>query len=106
VKDDLIEIHCAVPTKKAGKKIARHLVKKSLCACVNLLPKMDSFYIYEDAFCEDKEHLLLIKTDKAHFKAVEKAIIKRHPYALPEIIALPVTKVSKEYYEWVKTSLR
>lgn len=102
----LIQIQCSVPSKKAAKKIARKLVEEHLCACVNILPKMRSFYIYEGEFCEDEELLLLIKTDEAHYSAVEKWILSLHPYEIPEIIALPVLQGAKKYVNWAKKALK
>ncbi|MCJ7764921.1 MAG: divalent-cation tolerance protein CutA, partial [Thiovulaceae bacterium] len=101
----LIQIQCSVPSKKTAKKIAKKLVEEQLCACVNILPKMSSFYIYEGEFCEDEELLLLIKTDKTQYDAVEKWIFSLHPYAVPEIIVLPVLKGAKDYLNWAKKAL-
>ena len=106
MKASLIQIQCSVPTKKVAKKIARKLVEERLCACVNILPKLKSFYIYEGEFCEDDELLLLIKTDKKHYKAVEKRILSLHPYEIPEIIVLPVVKGSDDYIDWAKKALQ
>jgi len=102
----LIQIQCSVPSKKIAKKIAKKLVEEHLCACVNVLPKMSSFYIYEGEFFEEEERLLLIKTDEAHYGAVEKCILSLHPYEVPEIIALPVLKGEKAYVDWAKEALK
>ena len=106
MKASLIQIQCSVPTKKVAKKIAKKLVEEHLCACVNILPKMTSFYIYEEEFCEDEELLLLIKTDKEHYKAVETRILSLHPYDNPEIIALPIVKGAEAYIDWAKKALK
>ena len=106
MKASLIQIQCSVPTKKVAKKIAKKLVEEQLCACVNILPKMSSFYIYEDKFCEDEELLLLIKTDKKHYKAVETRILSLHPYDIPEIIAIPIIEGSDTYIDWVNKALK
>ena len=106
MKTTLIQIQCSVPSKKVAKKIAKTLVEEQLCACVNILPKMRSFYIYEGEYCEDEEFLLLIKTDKEHYKAVEERILSLHPYEIPEIIALPVIKGAKDYVKWAKKALK
>ena len=106
MKTPLIQIHCSVPSKKVAKKIAKSLVEEHLCACVNILPKVTSFYIYEGEFCEDEELLLLIKTDKKHYKAVEKRILALHPYEVPEIIALPVINGHKAYRKWAQKALK
>lgn len=101
----LLQIQCSAPTKKVAKKIAKTLVDTHLSACVQIIPKLHSFYIYKGEFCEDEEFLLLIKSDVAHFKAVEKCILDLHPYELPEIMSLPVVKSSKAYEQWVKEAL-
>ena len=106
MKTQLIQIHCSVPSKKVAKKIARTLVEEHLCACVNILPKVTSFYIYEGEFCEDEELLLFIKTDKKHYRAVEKRIISLHPYEVPEIIVLPVLDGADAYVKWAKKALK
>ncbi len=106
MKASLVQIQCSVPTKRMAKKIARKLVEEQLCACVNILPKMTSLYIYEDEFCEDEEILLLIKTDKEHYRAVEKRILSLHPYEVPEIIAMPVIKGANDYVKWAKKALK
>ncbi len=105
MKTKLIQIQCSVPTKKVAKKIAKKLVEEHLCACVNIVPKMTSFYIYDGEFCEDEELLLLIKTDKAHYRAAEKRLMALHPYEVPEIIALPVIKGAKSYLQWAERAL-
>lgn len=106
MKTKLVQIQCAVPTKKVAKKIAKKLVEEQLCACVNIVPKITSFYIYDGEFCEDEELLLLIKTDKEHYKTVEKRIMALHPYEVPEIIALPVTKGASSYLQWAQAALK
>ncbi len=106
MKTKLVQIQCSVPTKKVAKKIAQKLVEEHLCACVNIVPKMTSFYIYKGEFCEDEELLLLIKTDREHYKAVEKRIIALHPYEVAEIIALPVVNGAKDYLQWADNALQ
>lgn len=98
-------IFCTVPNDKTAKEISRALVTEGLCACVNQIPKVTSYYIYEGEFCEDDETLLLIKTASTHFKALEKRIKELHPYDLPEIIATSITQSSPEYKSWLLKAL-
>lgn len=44
---------------------------------------------------------VLIKTTQAAYAKIETLIRATHPYELPEIIAVPVSKVSSEYLSWV-----
>ncbi len=98
-------VFCTVPDEDTAKKIARTVVQEALCACVNSIPKVKSYYIYEGEFCEDDELLLLIKTAPSHFKRLEQRLKELHPYDTPEIIATPISESSPEYREWMLNAL-
>ena len=98
-------VFCTVPDEGTGREIANIIVKEGLCACVNVIPKITSYYIYEDEFCEDDELLLLIKTASSHFKTLEQRIKELHPYDIPEIIATQISEASVEYRNWLLNSL-
>ena len=98
-------VYCTVPDETTAKSIARSIVEEGLCACVNQIPKIKSYYIYEEKFCEDDELLLLIKTAPSHFKALERRLKELHPYDVPEIIATPITEASAEYRSWMLKAL-
>lgn len=72
----------------------------NLAACVNITP-VRSLYRWKGEFCDDEEHLLIIKTRRELAEAVIDAIKEEHPYEVPEIIALPVIAGSVPYLEWV-----
>ncbi len=98
-------VFCTVPDEVVAKEIARTIVKEGLCACVNEIPKVRSYYIYEGEFCEDNELLLLIKTAPSHFTALEKRLKVLHPYDTPEIIATTISEASSEYRDWMLKAL-
>lgn len=98
-------VFCTVPDEATAQSIARAIVEEGLCACVNQIPRIKSYYIYEEKFCEDDELLLLIKTASSHFKALEKRLNELHPYDVVEIIATPITEASTEYKSWLLKSL-
>ena len=99
-------VFCTVPEEDTARQIASALVKEGLCACVNQIPKVTSYYIYEGEFCEEGELLLLIKTAPSHFNALEERIKALHPYDVPEIIGLPISEISPEYGKWLFDALR
>ncbi len=83
--------------------LAEFLVSARLAACVQLLP-IKSFYTWEGRLNRDSEILLLIKTRAELYAAVETALRSRHPYALPEIVQLPITAGLPEYLDWLAAS--
>lgn len=87
-----------------GEKIARHLVKKRLAACIQLLPGVVSFYHWKGKFCRDKEVVLLMKTTSHSVRSLEKELLKIHPYDLPEFVVLPISGGSRRYLQWIMQS--
>ena len=99
-------VYCSVPDKATGKKLAKTVVEEGLCACVNLIPSVTSFYIYDGQFCEDDEEILIIKTDALRYKALETRLFELHPYEVPEIIASEIADGSDSYMDWLRKSLK
>nr|WP_320161780.1 divalent-cation tolerance protein CutA [uncultured Methanoregula sp.] len=97
-RDICVIYSIAPPVESAG--LARSLINKNLAACVNITP-VRSLYRWKGEFCDDEEHLLIIKTRRELAEAVIDAIKEEHPYEVPEIIALPVIAGSVPYLEWV-----
>jgi periplasmic divalent cation tolerance protein len=87
--------------KDEATKIANDLVQARLAACVNLIPQITSIYRWEDKVEESHEVLMVIKTQSKLFQKVKEAISKKHSYACPEIISLPINQGSKDYLNWL-----
>ena len=83
-------------------KIAHALVEERMAACVNLMSPIRSIYRWEGKIWDEKEWLLIIKTQAARFEDLEKRVKALHSYSVPEIIALPIMKGSSSYLNWLK----
>jgi periplasmic divalent cation tolerance protein len=82
-------------------KIANALVEERLAACVNLISPIRSIYRWEGKIWDEKEWLLVIKTQKKMFDDLEKKVKSLHSYSVPEIIALPIVEGSPSYLDWL-----
>lgn len=91
------------PDEDCANAIALALVEEKLAACVNILPRVQSIYRWQGAVDSASEVPLLIKTLAAAYPALEQAIRQRHPYEVPEIIALPITAGLPAYLNWLAT---
>jgi periplasmic divalent cation tolerance protein len=96
---EICVIYSTAPPSHAA-ELARSLIEKNLIACVNITP-VRSLYRWKGEFCDDEEHLLIIKTRRELADTVIAAIKAGHPYEVPEIIALPVTAGYAPYLDWV-----
>lgn len=91
---------------KEARRIARDLVEGRLAACVNIVTApIESVYRWKGKLEMSKEFLLIIKTARGRFAAVERAIRKLHSYEVPEIIALPIASGSRDYLAWLSSSV-
>ncbi|MBL8395738.1 MAG: divalent-cation tolerance protein CutA [Candidatus Accumulibacter sp.] len=90
-----------LPDRAAAELLARELVEARLAACVNIFAPCRSVYRWQGIVELADEVPILIKTSDARYPALEAAIRARHPYALPEVVALPLTRGLPEYFAWV-----
>lgn len=84
--------------------LARTLVEQHLAACVNILPRLRSIYRWREQIETADEALLLIKHPAAGFAALREAVLRAHPYELPEVLMVPVLDGHGPYLEWVLAS--
>ena len=89
------------PDVAAADRIGRALVENRLAACVNQLPPVHSTYRWRGAVETAVEVPLLIKCTSERYPALEEAIRQLHPYATPEIVAVPVVVGFAPYLRWV-----
>ena len=98
----VVAIYSTMGNIEDAKKIAHSLVKEKLVACVNIIPKIESVYRWQEKIEEDSECVLIAKTtDKNVDKTIQK-IKELHPYDLPDIIVLPIIGGLKDYLNYVK----
>jgi len=83
-------------------KIANTLVEEHLAACVNLLSPIRSIYRWEGKIWDEKEWLLVIKTQRQRFEELENKVRSLHSYSVPEIISLPIVEGSSSYLNWLE----
>ena len=88
-------------SEEEGARIAKSLVERGLCACVNLIPKVRSIYRWEGAVQDDAEILLIAKTTKDRLQALSDHVAEAHSYDVPEALAISVEKGRASYLEWL-----
>jgi periplasmic divalent cation tolerance protein len=93
-------------SQEEAKKIATALVERRLAACVNIVPRVQSVYRWQDRVESAEEFLLVIKTVKGLEDVLRSAIRELHSYELPECIVITVEGGSTEYLKWIEDSVR
>lgn len=101
----ILIVQSSIDDAMRAQAIARSLVEERLAACVSVLPGLTSTYRWQGRIETATEALLLIKTSRAGFAALERRLRELHPYELPEIIAVDVCAAHTPYADWVLAQL-
>jgi len=89
----------------AARAFVAALVQARVIACGTLLPGATSIYRWEGELKEEAEVVVLLKTDAARWDDLCAAVRERHPYQVPELLALPVTQGLDLYLSWLTSEV-
>lgn len=106
VKLMYIVVFVTASSKKEAQNLARGLLRNRLCACVNIVDKIESLFWWEGKIDSASETLLIIKSTKAKLPKIMKLVKSKHSYEVPEVIALPIIGGLKPYLRWIDESIR
>ena len=104
--EEMLVALITIDTPDRARQMAVTLVGEQLAGCVNIVPAIESIYRWEDRIQTDGECLLLAKTTPARLPSLIERVKNIHPYTLPEIIAVPVSAGSRDYFDWVRHQIR
>jgi periplasmic divalent cation tolerance protein len=98
---EVLLVMTTLPDEASAEALAARLVELRLAACVNVMAPCRSVYRWQDKTENAAEVPLMIKTTAARYAELEAAIRAAHPYELPEIVAIPITRGLPGYLAWV-----
>lgn len=84
-----------------GEKLAAMLVEKRLAACVNIIPRIKSFFYWEGKAQSEEEVLLVGKTRTALIEKVVAAVKEHHSYDLPCVVNWNLDGGNPAFLEWI-----
>lgn len=99
---EFIVVYVTAGSSEEAERLARSLVEERLAACVNRIKSVQSVYRWQGKVESSEEELLVIKTKKELFRALERRVRALHSYKVPEIIALPIMTGSARYLRWLR----
>ena len=102
---EYIQVFTTTERKADAEIIAKALVEKRLAGCVQIIGPIESTYWWEGNIEKTREWICFIKSKRALFDKLEKAVKGLHPYKTPEIIALPIVIGNWDYLQWLRSEL-
>jgi periplasmic divalent cation tolerance protein len=94
-------VYTTYPSVVEAERAGRALVERRLCACVNILPGMVSYYWWQGTIDRGEEAVMIIKTRASLAEPVRDAVKRMHPYATPAILVIPIETVDPDYHAWI-----
>lgn len=102
---DAVLVFCACPDLDTARQISDALLEARLAACVQILPGLESRYVWDGHKETSAEIQLQIKTRAGRFEELCALITGLHPYEVPEILQVPVTAGLGTYLEWLRDGM-
>jgi periplasmic divalent cation tolerance protein len=104
---DAVVVLCTAPAA-AGRDgslgahgLAQAVVAERLCACVNVLPAVRSYYRWQGRVDAADELLLVAKTTRERAAQLRARLVALHPYEVPEVLELAVADGLPAYLGWL-----
>lgn len=97
-----IQIHWTCGSLDEARRIARYLVQKRLVACANIIPWVESVFLWDGKIDTQQETKIIFKTLDEKFEEVRKIILENAKYEIPEIVKIPILGGNESYLAWVE----
>ena len=94
------------PNLNSAERISEALLKEKLVACANIILGIKSKYWWKGKIEKRPEAFAILKIKTKSYKNVETLIKKLHPYEVPEILLIKVSKGNKNYLNWISSVTR
>ncbi len=94
-------VYTTYPSIVEAERAGRALVERRLCACVNILPGMVSYYWWQRAIERGEEVVMIIKTRASFAEPVRAAVKEMHSYTTPAVLVIPIENVDPDYHAWI-----
>lgn|GEM_PF-1041381 len=95
---------CTFPPGPSARRLSLRLVRERLAACASRWP-VQSVYLWKGRLESSREETVLFKTSSKKVGALFQRLREMHPYEVPEILELPVTRGHEPYVDWVLRSV-
>jgi periplasmic divalent cation tolerance protein len=98
---DVLLVLTNLPNREAAMTLAQAVIERRAAACVNVLADCTSVYRWQGKVETATEIPVLFKTTEAAYPLLERTVRELHPYELPEIVAVPLSRGLPGYLDWV-----
>ncbi len=88
-------------SEEEANKVATALVKNNLAACVNVIPKISSYFYWEGEVQAEEEILMIGKTRSELVDELVEKVREVHSYELPCVITWEIDGGNQDFINWI-----
>lgn len=101
---EYIEIHWTCGDLEEARRIATGLVEARHVACAQIIPIVESIFVWNGVVQGARESKVVLKTRADKYDVVRDFIQERCAYEVPEILSVSIQRGNEEYLSWLKAS--
>lgn len=101
---EFIEVYWTSGSLDEARKISRYLVQEGYVACAQIIPWVESVFIWDNQLETAQESKILFKTRLEYFESIVNIIKKNCTYEIPEITYKSIYGGNAEYMDWIEAS--
>jgi periplasmic divalent cation tolerance protein len=99
--DGVLVAWTTLPTREEADRLAAGAVAARLAACAQVEGPLRSHYVWEGQAQAEDEYRITFKLSATQEPILRTWVHSRHPYAVPQWLAVPATHVSPAYQAWI-----
>jgi periplasmic divalent cation tolerance protein len=100
-----IEIHWTTGSLDEARKISRYLVQERLVACAQIIPWIESIFMWNNQEDTAQESKIVFKTRLEMYDKVREVIEQNTTYEVPEITYTHIDGGNELYMKWLEESM-
>ncbi|MBA3238808.1 MAG: divalent-cation tolerance protein CutA [Parachlamydiaceae bacterium] len=102
--NEFCEIHWSSGSIDEARKISRYLAQERLIAGAQIIPWVETIYMWNNQLETVQESKIILKAPKVNCKRIEEIIKENSSYQIPEILYFNIEGGSEDYLVWAKES--
>lgn len=94
-------VYITTENMEEAREVGKVLIQEKLVACVNMLEQMESMFMWNGEFQNEKEVVLIAKTKASLVNELIDKVKEVHSYDCPCIVTLPLESGNQAFLDWI-----
>lgn len=94
-------IYITTENMEEAREIGKVLISENLVACVNMIENMESMFMWNGEFQNEKEVVLIAKTKESLMNELIESVKATHSYDCPCIVTWKLEGGNQGFLDWI-----